>query len=131
MPDFSAWMNWRDTEHLEGWLDDANPASEVAFIVGHRGVSITLVRGSTPLAAQTVLLVPASGGRTTTPEPTGGAGVAGKDYVFLIGTRGHPTLADFNVARGDRFTLDGARYEVTYVDKTMAGKTEARAEAMR
>ena len=47
MPDFSAWMNWRDTEHLETWLDDANPASEVAFIVGHRG-DIDHLRNTSP-----------------------------------------------------------------------------------
>ena len=131
MPDFSAWMNWRDTEHLETWLDDANPASEVAFIVGHRGVSVTLVRGATPLAAQTVLLVPASGASSTTREPAGGGGIAGETYSYLIGPRDHPTLDDFDVARGDLFTHEGAKYKVDFVDKTMPGKTEARCSAQR
>lgn len=131
MPDFTRWMNWSDENNLENWLDDANRAGGVAFMIGHRGVSVTLVRGASALPAQTVLLVPASGSTTRTTEAQSGGGVAGKEYYYMIGTRGHPDLDDFGVARGDRFRHEGVTYECTYVDKTMIGKTEARFEAMR
>lgn len=123
------YLGWDDGSGIEGWLDDANRAGGVAFMIGHRGTSVTLKRGATTLAAQTVLLVPASGARSSTPEPQSASGVGGNDFVFLIGTRGHPTLADLNVQRGDLFAHNSIRYRVTYVDKTMPGKCEARAEA--
>jgi hypothetical protein len=131
MPDFTRWMGWEDENALEGWLDQLNRSGGVAFMMGHQGVSITLVRNGAPLASQTVLLVPASGARSSTPEEKGAAGVGAKDYVFVIGTRAHPVLPDLDIAKGDMFTVGGARYTVTYVDYTMIGKIEARAEAMR
>jgi hypothetical protein len=129
MSDFARWMNWDDEGSLNRLLDDVNFASEASFIVGYQGVSITLKRGNTDLSAQTVLLVPASGGRTTTPEPQSASGVGGKDTVYLIGTRGHPTQPDFDVKRGDLFNHGGTVYRVTYVDKTMPGKVECRCES--
>jgi len=129
MPDFTRWMNWDEESNLEDWLDDANRAGGVAFMIGHRGVSVVLVRDGAPLAAQTVLLVPASGSRSSTPEAAGGAGIAGTDNVYLIGTSGHGDMADLDVQRGDRFALAGVVYEITYVDRTMIGKVEARGES--
>ena len=125
------YLGWNDEGGIEGWLDDANRAGGVAFMIGHRGISVVLTRGATALAAQTVLLVPASGSRSTTPETKSGSGIGGTDNVYLIGTRGHPTIADFNVARGDLFSHQGTRFRITYVDKTMNGKTEARGESIQ
>lgn len=131
MPDFTRWMNWDAASNLEDWLADANRAGGVAFMLNHRGVEITLVRGSMALSPQKVLLVPASGSRSATSEEQGGAGVGGKDFFYIIGTSGHPDIADLDIKRGDLFALGTAKFEVTFVDTTMVGKVEARVESMR
>lgn len=128
MPEFERMFQWDDDDTMTSLLGGA--IHSPAFMVGHKGVPIVLTRGSTVLDAQTVVIVPASGSRSTTPEtPGSSAGLGGQDYVYLVGTRGHAEIADFNVARGDLFTYQGVKHRITYVDKTMAGKTEARAVA--
>ncbi len=130
MPDFAGWLNWHDTDNLEGWLDDYPRAAGVAFMIGHKGVQLTLVRGATALSPQWVVLVPAST-VSRTQEFTTETGVGGKDVYYVIGCQDHPTVADLDIRKGDRFVLDGAHFEITFVDYTMAGKIEARAESMR
>lgn len=125
MPDLSRFLmyNGRGADHV----DALDRADSVAFMIGHNGTSIVLVRSSGALAAQTVLLVPVSQSRI---EVEGEAGEASRDQVAIIGTRGHATIVDLDIARGDRFAYLGRQYEVTHVDKTMTGKTEAIAVAV-
>lgn len=123
MPDIGKLLNWDGKATC--LIDDFPRAEGVEFMIGHRGVSLILVRSTGPLAAQTVLLMPA--GRTRL-EVEGEAGEMSKASMAVIGVRNHPTLPDLDIRRGDRFAYDGHQYEVTHVDTTMAGKTEARAD---
>lgn len=129
MPDLGRFLDWAGK--AADMAGEAARAEGVEYMLGHRGVSIMLVRGGSALAAQTVLLVPA---RART-ESTGEAGQAARAQMTLIGTKGHPTLTDLNIQRGDRFrypnAAGGTQYEVTHVDRTQPGKVEARADAMQ
>jgi len=111
MTDFS---NWDITqERGEG----------VGFLLEHRGVSVTLRRGSSNLAAQTVLIVP-----TNSPRERGAAeqGQSAAQEYIVIGE------SDLNIQRGDTFSYlpvnAGQRnFEVNSVDRTLPGQVQARA----
>lgn len=110
MTDFSNWTI--DQEYDEG----------VDFILGHRGVSIVLVRNGTPIAAQTMFVGPMNTPRETSAEQ----GQSAKQEYIIIGE------ADLNIRRGDRFSYQPVNanqlnYEVTSVDKSLHGQVQARA----
>lgn len=89
--------------------------------------SVVIARGaSTTLAAQMVRLEYS----TQMPsEPSGSAGMSSKQTVILFGVRGHATVADTNVVRGDRFAVSGVQYRVVAVVPTL-GEVQATCEVM-
>lgn len=127
MPDIGGLLNWSGLAANALDTETENRAESVEFMIGHRGVNITLVRNATPITAQKVLVVPQGQGnpsRNDTPASSGAMQV-----MVLVGLRDHATLADFDVQRDDRFVHLGASYVVRFVDNSMPGKTEAYAEA--
>lgn len=129
MPDLGRLLDWdgKAADSVDGFAR----AEGIDYMLGQRGVPVVLVRAGSALAAQTVLIVPAR----VRDEATGAAGQAARAQMTVIGTRGHATRADLNIRRGDRFrypnAADGTQYEVTHVDRTQAGKVEARADAVQ
>lgn len=86
---------------------------------------ITIERGqSTTLAAQTVRIE----ANQETREVAGGAGKSSVRQITLFGIKDHPTQADTNIQRGDRFTYLGSQYRVIDLIHTL-GEVQARAEA--
>lgn len=129
MPDLGRFLNWAGLG--AAWVDSFARAEGVEYMLGHRGVSVVLVReGEGALPAQTVLLFPASQSRL---EVEGEAGEASTIAMTVVGPRDHSTLPDLDIRRGDRFRYPnvqgGTQYEVTHVDLTQPGKVEARAMA--
>ena len=126
MPSLSGYL--RANDHDEIWLDSLNRADNVQWMIDRDGVSITLIRDGTPQTAQNALLVPiASGARGN--ESRHETGESSSLDMLLIGVRGHGTETDFDVKRGDVFTLNTVRYEVIDVNKAITGKTEANVKA--
>ena len=108
-------------------IGNYNRAAGVEYMSNYaQGQDIVLTRNSTTLDAQRVIVAPITG--TTVEERFGPPGQQRTSTIdiMLIGPRNHPSLPDFDVARGDRFAIGTARYEVIYVDVSLNGKTEAR-----
>lgn len=128
MPDFGTWIGWHPTGDLEAWYRQFDRADSVDFMIGHRGVSITLVRGSTPQAAQTVLLVPAGRNNEST-ETAVETGVAAHEQLLIVGND------SLNIQRGDRFkyptSLSRLNYEVVRVENVLEGMIQAFAEEVQ
>lgn len=119
------------------WLSEDSPSDEsleemVAqyavdqwnHIQRHRQ-SITLVRGATTLAAQTVSIQP---GNEEHQAEINGVSVTVRDIV-IFGVVGHPTVADTDIKKGDQFAYLGRLYKVTDVIVN-EGSKQAWAEAI-
>jgi hypothetical protein len=127
MPNFNTFWGGRG-EAYTLW-DDPSRAVDIATMINDHPTTVTLKRGVTTLAAQTVLATrPGQGTPTNT---AGESGVAGSDRLLLIGVQNHPTLADFNVQRGDSFRLFGTNYKVAYVISNNSQVVEAYCEGQQ
>lgn len=106
------------------WTIDQERGEGVSFLLAHRGVSIVLRRGSTNLAAQTVLIVPDT--NTSSQERDAEQGQSAAQRYFVIGE------SDLDIQRGDTFSLNPVNanqrnFEVISVDKSLPGQVQARA----
>lgn len=73
--------------------------------------SIILVRGDTALSAQPVRVEVS----TTASEIRGEAGQSAKREVIVFGVRSHPSVANTDIQRGDKFVLNSVQYRVKSV----------------
>lgn len=92
---------------------------------------ITVSRGNTTLDAQTVRIE----SQIDVSEPASESGKAAKRMITLFGVVGHPSIADTDLRRGDRFSYSATptgrlNYEVIHVDKTQIGQIQAECETM-
>lgn len=101
--------------------DWAAMQADLTAIRDDNAVSITIRRGNTTLAAQTVRL--ARAGRANRPLRSE-SGTRATTAVVVLGL---PTL-DIQVE--DRFTVAGILYEVDYVNPNRRSRTEAEATAV-
>lgn len=86
--------------------------------------SITVLRGSTTLSAQTVRIEH----RNLPAEVPGGAGTASTRRAIVFGVRGHASITDTDLKKGDRFVLNGSQeYRVIDVVR-YPGEIQATAE---
>jgi hypothetical protein len=88
--------------------------------------SITLKRGSTSLAAQTVRIQPGNEERQI--ELPTGKSVTVREIV-IFGVVGHPTVADTDIRKDDQFSYLNRLYKVTDVIENQGSK-QAWAEAI-
>jgi len=130
MPDTTKYYGW-DTGLIHDWVDQDDQSAHADFMQGHQSTSVVLItKAAVTRAAQTIRLVAASG--DTKPQGRRTPATAGEEIdIVLVGRRDHPTLADFAVARGDRFAELSVQYEVLYVDKTFPGYTVAQCIAVQ
>lgn len=110
MPNFNTWGGIKP---LGNWRDDINRAYDTARLIAEQPTTITLIRAGATLAAQTVRLERSN---STPGELTANIARVAETEVVIIGYRGHPTIADTDVKRGDRFVHSGQTYEVIQVD---------------
>lgn len=123
MPDLNALLSqrfWRavsaNTRAVRAWqrIQD-NP------------ISVVIMRGASDLTAQSVRIEPDLSAR----ENSGSAGTAAVQRMIVFGIEDHPTLADTNIAKGDRFVLNSAdEYRVMDVVR-YPGEVQATAERVR
>ncbi len=125
MADRTGWFT--DTAHAaQGWRDldlDTGRAGDVALEIADDPVSVTLVRGSTTLTAQTVRLLQPPGESRGQERGSAGGEQAEADLVVLGDE-------DLDIQRGDRFKADSEWYEVFYVQPALAGFHGNRVEAL-
>ena len=85
--------------------------------------SITIMRGSSNLSAQTVRVELVREGQ----DQPGMAGEAGMWRAMVFGVRDHPTETDTDIQKGDRFVYGGSEYRVIAVAQ-WPGEVQATAE---
>lgn len=128
MPDFGTWIGWHPTGDLEEWYRQFDRADSVAFIIGHRGINLTMIRAGATVAAQTFILAPA-GRNNDSSENASDSGVAAKEQLLLVG------LPDADLKRGDRFMYPASagrlNYEVIRVEHAVLGMVQGFAEEMQ
>lgn len=128
MPDFGTWIGWHSTGDFEEWYREADRSDSIAFMIGHRGASLTLVRAGSAQAAQSCLLVPA-GRNNEASETLPQSGTAAREQLLIVGP------PDMNIKRGDQFkypsTLSRLNYEVVRVEKVLYGMVQAFAEEVQ
>jgi hypothetical protein len=117
------WGYQNDGE-IELWQSDDRSA-ETAKHISEKPVSIVLVRGVTPLAAQTVR-IEADGSPMA---ETGSQMVRGETDVVILGYLNHPIVPDTNIQRGDRFVLSGRDFDVVDVVLSVPYRVIAKAKA--
>lgn len=121
---------------LDAWLGSDDPLSgfptvdrtlDTARRIAQRPTSITVVSrlaGALP-GAQTVRLEPLSAPR----EQAGSVGVQVDAGILILGYKDHPTIADTDVQRGDRFLYEDRMYTVTGIIPNTPDRVLAVAEA--
>jgi hypothetical protein len=102
--------------------DWAQMQADLAAVRVDNEVSITIRRGNTTLPAQTVRVARAGGAQGREQDSEGAQQVVGR--VVVLG----PTT--FDVAPGDRFTLDENLYEVAFVRPNRRAAMIAEAEVI-
>jgi len=125
MPDFGTYLGWNPSGDLEEWYRQSERADSVAFMIGHRGVSLAIVRGDETLDAQSVILAPA-GRDTTASERKSESGSGAYEQLLIVGQ------PDLDIKRGDLFkypsTVARLNYKVVRVERTLHGMVQAYAE---
>jgi hypothetical protein len=124
MPTIANWLNWVDAGNTEAWQDGENRGAGVGFMLGHRGVSITLYRQSVAQAAQTVIVAPFGRGGVTSAVQSD-AGTAGEEELLILGS------VTLDIQINDEFAYNTAgrrNYKVSWVDKSFTGMKQARAK---
>lgn len=122
MPDLNSWAG--NTFPLADWSDDYDPGVDTARIVGDKTTSITVVRAGVAQDAQTVRIeelrrereVETPGGQTALVQ------------VVVIGYKGHPSISDTDLQRGDKFAVAGVSYEIVALVPGLADSLQAYAK---
>lgn len=101
MPDLNAWrVHSREAQ-------TAGRAVSAWQRIQDSPTSISLARGDVDLDPQTVRIE-----WTTVHEKQGEGGEVAARGLVIFGVAGHPTVADTDIQRGDRFRLNGGNYHV-------------------
>ncbi len=127
--DFNAWLG--NSFPLATWRDDVDPAFDTAKVIAEKPVSIVVTRAGVAQAAQTVRLEPMS---TSAALRMGATAETADLSILVVGYKSHPTLADTDLRRGDRFYVVGDmshNYLVQNVVTDVADRLLAVAEASR
>lgn len=117
MPSFEAWR-----EHL------TERALEAERRIGERAVEIRIRRGMEMLDAQMVRVEFGNMAREDLDVRRGLNVIPGVQRAVVFGVRDHPTAADTDIQRGDRFVLGETEFEVSAVI-VLAGEVQGLCEA--
>lgn len=105
---------------LEAWLanDVVRPGTRAVLAwrrINDRPTSIIIRRGGTTLDAQTVRIEWSGYAREDEDIEVAVDAMPGVGRLTVFGVRGHPTLPDTDIQRGDRFIIGAAEAEVLAV----------------
>jgi hypothetical protein len=128
VPDVDAWLG--DTQPLANWRGQEERAHDTARIIADKPSVITVIRAGIAQAAQTVR-VDLSRNSANRYEVRNEAGSVGSMTTQIIGYKGHPTITDTDLKRGDQFYLGTALYRVTMVYPDLDDRLLAFAEVVR
>jgi hypothetical protein len=109
-----------------GWAN-ANIAVNVGNIIADKSISIIVTRDGAQLAAQTARLEPIGDPSQRSSDNA----LTANSTVMILGYKGHPTITDTNLTRGDRFFVGGIVYEVVQVQPGYTDRLIAICEAIR
>lgn len=90
-------------------MSESDYAKRQWRLIQRKPASITITRGTTTVAAQTVRVEFSNSERQA--EGTSGA-ITYKRDVIVFGVKGHEAIADTNIAKGDIFQYEGQRFKV-------------------
>lgn len=96
--------------NFANFLADDLPTA-IGDLITIKPTSITVRRGASTLAAQTVRLETLASQRMVVGE----GGVTHQIDGMVLGYRAHPVSQDTDIQTGDRFVADGTAYEVIAV----------------
>lgn len=126
MPNFNNWL-----ESSSRLSSGGNRVRLVAQRIAQEPTTITIVSrvAGSPPADQVVRLEQASGNGSTLDEREGTNLSVSLDTVMVLGYKNHPTIANTDLKRGDRFKVAGRAviYEVVNVVETMTDRLLASA----
>ncbi|MBI1257587.1 MAG: hypothetical protein GC204_08960 [Chloroflexi bacterium] len=117
MPDFAAWRS-----DAQAWAADAWQR------ISEKATTITIRRGGETLDAQTVRIEYGDTAREDATLRRGLDVTPGVQRAVVFGLRHHPTVADTDIQRGDRFVVGATEFEVIGVI-TGVGEVQAICEA--
>lgn len=105
MPDFEAWL-------ANDVVRPGARAAEAWRRISDRPTSITIRRAGASLPAQTVRIEWGGSAREDEDIEVAVDAMPGVGRLTAFGVRGHPTVTDTDIQRGDRFTLGASEVEV-------------------
>ena len=117
MPSFESWRGNERARAAEAWAR-----------ISEQPTTITIRRGGESLAAQTVRVEFNDSAREDLDVRRGLNIVPGVQRAIAFGVRNHPTVADTDILRGDRFVINATEFEVIAVIPT-PGEVQAICEA--
>lgn len=125
--------NWLDSSLSGAWVDDEEPISEAydtSRVIADKSTTIRIVRkGSATFTgepfgtAQVVRLESIS----SPADIAGENAVAADQAILVFGYRGHPTITDTDLKRGDWFLLESLQVKVTITDVLLDTRTSLQA----
>lgn len=111
------------------WLSRSHRAYDTARVIADKPTSITVRRAGATLDAQTVRLEVSSMPTQMPTQMRGENATSTNLQTVVVGYKNHPTIADTDVQRGDRFFAGGQMYEVVQVLADVPDRLLAIAEA--
>ena len=116
---------WLGTDNgLRTWYGDKSRAASVGNIILDKSASITIERELngvvSTISAQTVRIDTISNAREA--GYMFDTGLVSSQTLVLLGYKNHATVTDSNILTGDRFVLDGRKYEVTKVESSFTDR---------
>jgi hypothetical protein len=124
MPNFNGWLG--DSTRTAAWLGTVDRGIDTARLIAEKPDSITVRRDGSDLAAQVVRLEPYS----MPVERNGQIMTVSMEGVLITGYKGHPTISDTNIQRGDRFWAGDQEYDVIQVIGNLPDRLLAIAKAV-
>ncbi len=105
MANFHAWLGQGNNA-----INATSRAVDAWNRINRNPTSVTLVRGAVELSAQMIRI---EFDNQVDSEINGdGGGMSSRRDAVIYGVKGHPTVTDTDIQRGDRFAINGKRYRV-------------------
>lgn len=120
-PNIDAWTT--NTFPLGAWSNDTDPGVANAQLLTDKTTTITVRRGDTTKSAQNVRIEEL---RARDRDVVSEAGLTAKVDALVIGYKGHPTISDTDLQRGDRFSVEGGdQYDVVAIMPGLVNSMQA------
>lgn len=127
MPNINAWLG--DEMPLGDWIDDWSRSVDTARLISDKPTTITVtpIDGRT-VAAQVVRIEALS---EFAARQVGTSGDSASLRVIVIGYKGHASIDDTDLKRGDRFLTGGTLFEIILIQPGHSERLIAIAEARK